>query len=103
MCKLVRSLLLPLAVAAAIGTVALDQAAGQDKKDKKTTASAAPAAVFELYKDRQDEYRFRLKDGDVLLAISGKGYKTKADCMRVIDAIRSSSARAKLEEITAKK
>jgi uncharacterized protein YegP (UPF0339 family) len=96
--KIVRSLLLPLALATAIGTVALDQAAGQDRKDKKTATATASTVVFELYKDRQDEYRFRLKDGDVLLAISGKGYKTKADCLKVIDAIKNASARAKVEE-----
>jgi uncharacterized protein len=98
--KIVRSLLLPLALAAAVGAVGLDQAAGQDKKDKKTGAAAA---VFELYKDKQDEYRFRLKDGDVLLAISGKGYKTKADCLKVIDTIKITAGRAKIEEATTKK
>jgi uncharacterized protein YegP (UPF0339 family) len=103
MCKIVGGLLLPLALAAAIGTVVPNQAPGQDRRDKKTAAGAAPAVVFELYKDRQNEYRFRLKDGDVLLAISGKGYKNKADCMKVIDAIRSSSTRAKIEEIADKK
>ena len=100
MTKIVRSLLLPLALAAAVGAVSLDQAAGQDKKDKKPGAGAA---VFELYKDKQDEYRFRLKDGDVLLATSGKGYKTKADCLKVIDAIKSAAGRAKIEEVTASK
>ena len=98
--KIVRSLLPPLALAAAVGACALDQAAGQDKKDKK---AGVAAAVFELYKDRQDEYRFRLKDGEVLLATSGKGYKTRADCLKVIDAIKSAAGRAKVEEVTASK
>ena len=98
--KIVRSLLPPLALAAAVGAFALDQAAGQDKKDKK---AGAATAVFELYKDKQDEYRFRLKDGDVLLATSGKGYQAKADCLRVIDTIKSAAGRAKVEEVTAAK
>jgi uncharacterized protein YegP (UPF0339 family) len=97
--KIVRRLVLPLALAAAIGSVGLHQAAGQDKKDKKP---AAAAAVFEVYRDRQDEFRFRLKDGDVLLAISGKGYPTKADCVKVIDTIKSAAGRAKIEELPAK-
>ena len=91
--KIVRSLLPPLALAAAVGAFALDQAAGQDKKDKK---AGVAAAVFELYKDRQDEYRFRLKDGDVLLATSGKGYKTKAECQKIIDAIKRDAPKAKV-------
>jgi uncharacterized protein YegP (UPF0339 family) len=97
--KIVRRLLLPLALAAAVGAFALDQAAGQDKKDKK---AGAAAAVFELYKDKQDEYRFRLKDGDVLLATSGKGYATKADCLKVIDLIKSTAGKAKVEDISKK-
>jgi uncharacterized protein YegP (UPF0339 family) len=95
--KIVRSLLLPLILAAVVGAVGLDQAAGQDKKKP-----GAGAAVFELYKDRQDEFRFRLKDGDVLLATSGKGYKTKADCLKIIDTIKSTAARAKIEDETKK-
>ena len=97
--KIVRRLLPPLALAAAVGAFALDQAAGQDKKDKK---AGAAAAVFELYKDRQDEYRFRLKDGDVLLATSGKGYKTKADCLKVIDTIKSTAGKARVEDLVKK-
>ena len=97
--KIVRSLLPPLALAAAVGACALDQAAGQDKKDKK---AGVAAAVFELYKDKQDEYRFRLKDGEVLLATSGKGYKTKADCLKVIDLIKSTAGKAKVEDISKK-
>ena len=97
--KIVRRLLPPLALAAAVGALALDQAAGQDKKDKK---AGAAAAVFELYKDRQDEYRFRLKDGDVLLATSGKGYKTKADCLKVIDTIKSTAGKARVEDLVKK-
>jgi uncharacterized protein YegP (UPF0339 family) len=97
--KIIRSLLLPLALATVVGAVSLDQAAGQDKKDKKTVAGAA---VFELYKDKQGEYRFRLKDGDVLLATSGKGYETRAECVKVIDTIKSTAAKAKIEEVKTK-
>jgi uncharacterized protein YegP (UPF0339 family) len=99
--KIVRSLLAPLALAAAVGACALDAANAQDKKDKKGGASAT--AVFELYKDTADQYRFRLKTGEgVLLATSGKGYKTKADCQKVIDAIKTTAGKAKVEEIAKK-
>jgi uncharacterized protein YegP (UPF0339 family) len=65
---------------------------GQDKKDGPY--------VFEVYKDRSEEYRFRFKDGDTILAIAGKGYKTKADVEKVIDAIKKHAAKAK--EVEAK-
>jgi uncharacterized protein YegP (UPF0339 family) len=76
-----------------------ETAAAQDKKDKDKDKATA-AAVFELYKDSADEFRFRLKDGEGnLLATSGKGYATKADCQKVIDAIKSAVAKAKVEEV----
>jgi uncharacterized protein YegP (UPF0339 family) len=60
---------------------------GQDKKDGPY--------VFEVYKDRSEEFRFRFKDGDTILAIAGKGYKTKADVDKVIDSIKKHAAKAK--------
>ena len=105
--KVVRSLLAPLALAAAVGVFALDAANAQDKKDKDKAKDkgkeAAAAAVFELYKDSADEFRFRLKDGDgVMMAVSGKGYKTKADCQKVIDTIKNTVVRAKVEDLVKK-
>jgi uncharacterized protein YegP (UPF0339 family) len=100
--KVIRTMVLPLALAAAVGVAVLSPAGAQEKKDKKGTP--AITAVFELYVDSAEEFRFRLKDGEgVLLATSGKGYKTKADCQRVIDAIKSTAGRAKVEEIANKK
>ena len=66
-------------------------------KDGKAVATA----TFELYADSAKEFRFRLRDGDgALLATSGKGYKTKAECQKVIEAIRRDAARAKLDDQT---
>jgi uncharacterized protein YegP (UPF0339 family) len=88
---------LTLAMIAAIGMTGV--ASAQKDKDKKADAGA----VFELYKDQGDKFRFRLKDGDGdLLAISGKGYETKADCQKIIDAIKSQAAKAKVEDDTKK-
>lgn len=104
--KTVRTLLLPLALAAAVGAAALDSASAQDKKgkDKDKKPSVSATAVFEVYKDTADEFRFRLKDAEgTLLATSGKGYKTQADCLKVIDTIRNTAPKAKLEDLTKKK
>jgi hypothetical protein len=69
-----KTMMLPaLLVALAVG--GLSVAPGQDKKkDDKATA------IFEVYKDRGDEFRFRLKDGEHSLAIAGKGYKPRMRC-----------------------
>src|SRR5262245_6542997 len=74
----------------------LPDAAGQGKAKSK-----ASAATFELYKDNGGEFRFRLVNGEgELMASSGKGYKTKTDCQKVIDAIRLDAPKAKLDDQT---
>ena len=92
-----RGLLLPLALGAAL----LAAAASAQQKDKdKDKGKDAAGAVFEVYKDKGDEFRFRLNDGEgTTLAISGKGYKTKAECLKVIEEIKKDAAKAKVEEV----
>jgi uncharacterized protein YegP (UPF0339 family) len=99
----VRSLVLPLALAAAVVAVGLYPAAGQDKKTKDAkeakAAKAVATATFELYKDSGGKYRFRLKDDEgTELAMSPRGYETKAECEKVIDAIRGAAAKATLDD-----
>jgi uncharacterized protein YegP (UPF0339 family) len=76
-------------------------------------AAGAPAAVlasglragatFEIYQDNRKEYRWRLKaaNGQVI-ATSGQGYKSKADCRHGIEIIQREAATAKVEEVPAK-
>jgi uncharacterized protein YegP (UPF0339 family) len=92
----VRSLLVALGLAAVLASAALP-VAGQVKKAKDDKATA----TFELYKDSANEFRFRLKDDDGdLLATSGKGYKTKTECQKVIETIKTSAAKATLDDQT---
>jgi uncharacterized protein YegP (UPF0339 family) len=101
MTTLLRRVVLPLALAVTIGLVGLHYATAQDKKDKDKGKDQKAVATFELYQDTAKEFRFRLKDDKGnLLATSGKGYKTKADCQKVIAAIRSDAAKAKLDDMT---
>src|SRR5262245_60805567 len=121
MLYVVQRVILPLALVAGIAAANLGSAAAQDKKEKakdgratpaaqkdkgkdtKGSTSAAGAATFELYKDSASEFRFRMRDGEGgLLATSGKGYKTKGDCQKVIEAIRAGAARARVEDQTTK-
>lgn len=59
-------------------------------------ASAATAAdlKFEVYKDKKDEFRWNLKDGDATLATSGQGYAKKADCKNGAERIQKDAADA---------
>ena len=93
--NVIRGLVMALVIASPIVFASPHVAEAQDKKDK----AAATTAVFEVYKDRGGEFRFRLKDADGnLLAISGKGYDKKSDCQAVIDAIKKEAAKAKVED-----
>jgi uncharacterized protein YegP (UPF0339 family) len=90
-------------LAALVGALCLSYPAAHAQKDKtkgkQPTPAPAATAVFELYKDKAGEFRFRLKDGEGdLLAISGKGYKGKPECEKVIDTIRTQAARAKVDD-----
>jgi uncharacterized protein YegP (UPF0339 family) len=97
--RVIRALVMPLVLAAAVGVAGPHLADAQDKKDKDKPKAPATTAVFEVYKDRGGEFRFRLKDADgTLLAISGKGYDKRADCQKVIDAIKKDAAKAKVED-----
>lgn len=88
--------LLALLLAALIGVGGLSLAPAQDKKDDKG------GATIEIYKDKSEEFRFRIKEGDVTLAIASKGYKTKADVDKVIATLQKDVAKAKVIDDTKK-
>jgi uncharacterized protein YegP (UPF0339 family) len=71
-------------------------APGQAKKDDKMDKAAA---VFEVYKDNSDMYRYRLVLDDDKLAIASHGYKTKEEVTKVVDAVRKEAPKAKLVEM----
>jgi uncharacterized protein YegP (UPF0339 family) len=97
--KAIRNVALSLALAAAILPAGLHFAAAQDKGKDKDKGKDTKAAVFELYKDSGGEFRFRLKDDEgTLLATSGKGYKTKGECQKVIETIKRDAAKAKFDD-----
>jgi uncharacterized protein YegP (UPF0339 family) len=83
-----RWVVLPLAMMVAIGLAGWQHAAAQVKK-----------ATFEVYKDKGGDFRFRLKDDDgTLLAMSAKGYATKAALLKLVEVIRRDVAKARIED-----
>ncbi|MBK8628762.1 MAG: DUF1508 domain-containing protein [Sphingomonadales bacterium] len=47
---------------------------------------------FELYKDRQGEFRWRLRHANGnILATSSEGYKARASAVKCIDAVKASA------------
>lgn len=50
------------------------------------------AGKFEMYKDKRDEYRFRLKAGNGQIILTGEGYKAKSGCTNGIESVMKNSA-----------
>lgn len=44
--------------------------------------------TFQVFQDKAKEFRWRLKQGDDIIATSGQGYKAKASCLKGIEGIK---------------
>jgi uncharacterized protein len=61
-----------------------------------------PMATFELFKDRQGQFRWRLKASNgKIIADSGEGYVQKSDCQHGIDLVKSEAAGAGIMDASA--
>jgi uncharacterized protein YegP (UPF0339 family) len=69
--------------------------------DRIKSEAASNKLTFEVYKDKANEYRWRLKaaNGQVVAAAS-EGYKAKADCEEAIDLLKKGAAKAEVEDKT---
>ena len=62
-------------------------------KAKPKADAEAKTLTFEVYKDKVEEYRWRLKaTNKQIIATSGQGYKDKRDCKKAIDRIKDDAA-----------
>lgn len=95
-----RRLILAMPIAALL-LVGLSDSVGQPPKTRSKTTDKAMASnvVFEMYKDSGGEHwRFRMKDGDKILAIAPKGFDSKDECKKAIETIQKEAAKAKITE-----
>lgn len=61
--------------------------------------AAKSSAVFEVYKDKAGEFRWRLKAGNGQnIASSGEGYAEKRGCLAGIESVKRNAPTAKIEE-----
>ncbi len=58
------------------------------------------AGKFELYKDSQGKFRFRLKAGNGEIIATGEAYESKAGALNGIDSVRRDAADATLDDQT---
>jgi uncharacterized protein YegP (UPF0339 family) len=68
----------------------------------QTRAAQGATLTFEIYQDRSNEHRWRLKaTNGQIIATSGQGYKDKRDAKNAIDRIKADAAtRLKFESYT---
>jgi uncharacterized protein YegP (UPF0339 family) len=67
--------------------VALAGLSAAAKPDEKLT--------FEIYKGKDDQFRWRLKDGDSTMATGGQGYKAKGDAKKGVASVQKAAANPK--------
>jgi uncharacterized protein YegP (UPF0339 family) len=66
-------------------------------KVRRKAEAAAKTLVFEIYQDKVQEYRWRLKaTNQQIIATSGQGYKDRRDCESAIERIKA-DAKTKLK------
>jgi uncharacterized protein YegP (UPF0339 family) len=58
------------------------------------------AGKFELYKDGQGKFRFRLKAGNGEIIAVGEAYESKSSALNGIDSVRRNAADAQLVDQT---
>lgn len=60
-------------------------------------------AKFEIYTDKREEFRFRLKAGNGQTILASEGYKTKSSCLNGVESVKKNSQDStKFETLEAK-
>ena len=54
---------------------------------------------FEMYVDKAEEFRFRLKARNGEIIATSEGYKAKASCLNGIESVRKNAPDAEIEKI----
>ncbi len=57
------------------------------------------AGKFEVYVDKSNKYRFRLKAGNGQVIASGQAYASKDSCLKGIESLRNNAGSAEIVEL----
>ncbi|MDA3847705.1 MAG: YegP family protein [Vallitaleaceae bacterium] len=57
------------------------------------------SSKFEVYQDKAEQFRFRLKAGNGQVIATGEGYTSKAACLNGIESIKKNAADAKVVDV----
>lgn len=58
------------------------------------------SAVFEIFTDEADQYRFRLKAANGEIVAQSAGYTTKQNAQDGVDAVKRAAAEAEISDLT---
>ncbi|WP_020666503.1 YegP family protein [Amycolatopsis nigrescens] len=58
------------------------------------------AAKFEIYNDKADKFRFRLKAGNGEVVATGEAYESKAAVTKGVEAVKRAAAAAEIDDKT---
>ncbi len=59
------------------------------------------AGKFEWFKDKKDEFRFRLKAGNGQIIAVSEAYETKESCLNGIESVKKNAGDASVVEVSA--
>ena len=77
----------------AIPSAAVPPVAEVQAPSARTAAAQTRSLTFEIYQDRANQHRWRLKASNgQIIATSGQGYKDKRDAKNAIDRIKADAA-----------
>ena len=57
------------------------------------------SSKFEIFKNKKNEYQFRLKAGNGEIIATSEGYTSKAGCKNGIDSVKKNAQTAEIVEI----
>lgn len=56
---------------------------------------------FEVYRDKSNHYRFRLKASNGQVIANSQGYESRASCLKGIESVRKNAGGAAIAEVDA--
>ena len=68
------------------------------KVEDQTAGESATNPKFEIYKDKAEEFRFRLKASNGEIILASEGYAAKDKCKNGIESVRKNAPDAVVEE-----
>jgi uncharacterized protein YegP (UPF0339 family) len=59
-----------------------------------------PKAIFEIFKDKNAKFRFRLKAPNNEVIATGEAYESKQSCLKGIESVKKNAADAEVKDMS---